>query len=153
MGRRRVAVLSCDWTSNLPKKLSDEAERVGLSCWPGHVQSIPSAWARTAPQLLTLMLRGSGKGDAQSPDALIISDDNLVEHATAGLHSMGLRCPEDLAIIALSNLPITPPASVPCTFLGFDSRSLIGACFDSLDRQRRGETPPQVTLLSPVFVA
>jgi DNA-binding LacI/PurR family transcriptional regulator len=151
MGRRRVAVLTCNASLDLPQQLAAEAENAGLSCWPGHVQAIPAEWAPTAPQLLRLMLKGVRVGDHDAPDALIISDDNLVDDATAGLRSMGLRCPEELAVLALANLPQPPTMHVPCELLAFDSLTLVRACLDSLDMQRRGEVPPAATLIQPVF--
>lgn len=75
----------------------------------------------------------------QRPDALMISDDNLVECATAGVAATHLRVGADLDIAAYCNFPVRPPASTPVTRFGCDVGRLLHLCMDRIDSQRRGD--------------
>ena len=152
LGRRRVAVLSCDSAPQLADRICEDAEQAGLLCWKGHVQALPSEWSLAAHRLLTLMLAGPGVYGGQRPDALIIADDNLVEAATAALVTMGVRVPEDLAVVVHANLPNPPVVHVPCDVLAFDAGAVVRACVDLIELQRRGGTPSELTLIPPFFV-
>ena len=86
-------------------------------------------------------------GQRDRPDALIISDDNLVEHATAGIVAAGIGVPGDCAIVAHCNFPWPTPSALPMRRLGYDAREVIRVALESIDRQRRGE--PAGTLVVP----
>lgn len=89
-------------------------------------------------------------GDAR-PDALVIADDNFVEHASAGLVAAGVRVGEDLDVVAHCNFPWPPPSVLPVKRLGFDIRRLISDSVDVLRRARAGRKVPQVTRIPAVF--
>lgn len=91
-----------------------------------------------------------GRGSEQ-PDALVIADDNLVEHTTAGLAQTRLRLPEDLSIVASCNYPLTPPAAVPLVRLGFDTVALLRECVECIDRQLRKEPVERIRRLTATF--
>jgi DNA-binding LacI/PurR family transcriptional regulator len=90
--------------------------------------------------------------ESERPDALVISDDNLVPEASAGLLSLGLRTPAELTVIAHANLPHPPTCHVPCEFLAFDSKDVIQTCIDRIQTMRSGGRPRKVTLIQPIFV-
>ncbi len=54
------------------------------------------------------------------PDALLITDDHMVEPVTKALRDAKVRCPEDVLVIAHCNYPLPPPHHVPVTFIGYD---------------------------------
>jgi DNA-binding LacI/PurR family transcriptional regulator len=90
-------------------------------------------------------------GDAANrPDALIITDDNLVEHAQAGLIAAGIRVPDQVEVVEHCNFP-WPPSVLGTKRLGFDSHAILRACIDLIDRQRRNETVPGMTLVPAIF--
>jgi DNA-binding LacI/PurR family transcriptional regulator len=107
-------------------------------------QSTPHT-ARTCAQLLMRL------PPADRPDGLLVTDDNLVEQATAGLIDAGVKVPSDIAVVAHCNFPWPTPSAVPVSRLGYDARTVLRACMDVIDAQRRGETPPHVTMIDPVF--
>ena len=78
-------------------------------------------------------------------------DDNLVEHATAGLIAADVRVPHDLDVIAHCNFPYPPPASTPAKRLGFDARDILDVCVGSIDRQRAGESPAGTSFVRAKF--
>ena len=49
------------------------------------------------------------------PDALVITDDNLVPAATAGVLAAGRRVPADLEVVAHANFPHVTPSAVPAS--------------------------------------
>ena len=80
-------------------------------------------------------------GQAERPDALLISNDNLVEHASAGVIAAGVHVPDDLDVVAHCNFPWPAPSVLPVRRLGYDARALLKACIDSIDEQRQGRVP------------
>jgi len=155
---RRVAVVmlpSMDMESEL-LRLVPLAAAHGLTLKPHWLQAAtPSAgtWIR---QLGRLLMNGE---PGERPDGLVIADDNLVPELTAGLAADGppVRAagealgPGDLAVVAHTNYPHPTPAAVPVARLGYDIPKLVATCMERIDQQRRGETPPPVTVLPPLF--
>jgi hypothetical protein len=85
------------------------------------------------------------------PDSLVITDDNLVEQATAGLMASGVRVPEDITVVAHCNFPWPTPSLLPVKRLGFDARQVLRACIDLIDAQRRGEAVPDGVCIPALF--
>ena len=150
--RKRVAILfytaDTDPTANLAH-LQACAATHGLELPEHCVQGMNARCCRWARQVVMALMRTA---PSERPDALIITDNNLVEYATAGLLAAGIRVPDDLTVIAHTNFPWPTPSYVPVIRLGFDVRELLAACFDSIDRQRHGETPEAVTRIPLVLV-
>ena len=150
-GRRKAAAIIINDLRDpvaLTEHYAREAAAAGLELLPHNVVSISALtprWARIAIQ--TLFRRP----DHERPDALIITDDNLVPDATAGLLEMGLRAPQDLEIVAHTNFPWPTPSHVPVTRLGYDLSQMLDLFIERIDQQRRGETAPPRTLLPPIF--
>ncbi len=148
-GCRRVALI-------LPSSLSADAHEIwleamgehGLTTRPYWTQHIHLAAPEAAKNCTHLLMNPDQR---ERPDALIISDDNLVEHAMAGLIAAGVQVPRHLSIVAHCNFPWPTQSILPATRLGFDARQLLQACLDSIDAQRRGETVASQTLIEPVF--
>jgi DNA-binding LacI/PurR family transcriptional regulator len=88
---------------------------------------------------------------ADRPDGLIVSDDNLVEHAQAGLADAGVRVPDEVDVIAHCNWPEPPASVLPVTRLGFDSIAVMRTCTRLIDEQRGGRATPQKISVDPVF--
>jgi len=90
------------------------------------------------------------KGDDR-PDALLIHDDNLIDHAVAGLLAAGVKVPEELEVVAHFNYPAVSSAVLPMKRLGFDGRVFLRKCVEVIEMQRRGDTPPPVTYVPALF--
>jgi len=102
-------------------------------------------WARNTVQLLL------NPDQKVRPDALIILDDNVVEHCTAGLVQIGVDVPGDVEVVAHSNFPWSPPGVLPLRYLGFDAREVLLQAIENIDRQRRNEKVPAVSIISARF--
>ena len=59
--------------------------------------------------------------------------------------------PGDVEVVTEHNFPL--PATTPLCVrrLGFDARLILRQCMEYIDRQRRGEPPPPMTLVPAVF--
>lgn len=148
-GRKRVAAMlaSTDWRHDARvEQLLQGAAKRRMRCRPAWIQGVDShatLWASHAAQLLLHV--------KDRPDALIILDDNIVEHATAGIAASELRVPKDIEIIAHTNFPWPTPSAVPVRRLGYDVRQLLELCVERVDALRRGEQPRAKTWLPALF--
>lgn len=147
-GRRRIAVLAPPGTDLLDARFEAETVKRGIRCPPHWQQLILQSGAVGACNCVRLLMQDPA---ATRPDGLIIADDNLVEHALAGLIAEQIRVPTDLEVVVHCNFPWPPTEVMPVTRLGFDSREVLRQCIDLIDQQRRGETVSGVTRVAPVF--
>ena len=135
-GRRRVAVVAVpgqedSWRERLHAAL---AER-GMIMHPHWWQVLSQAAPQSARGVVRLLMH---EGQRERPDALLISDDNLVEHATAGLVAAGARVPEDVEVVAHCNFPWPTPSVLPVARLGYDAREVLDRCLRAIDDRRSG---------------
>jgi len=90
---------------------------------------------------------------ADRPDAMVITDDNMVTEATAGLAEAGVRVPQDLAIVAHANFPLQTVSVLPVVRLGVDVRRVLGTCLDVLEQRGRGVVIPEPVIIPAEFAA
>lgn len=149
-GRKRIALITVPGLAQ-PRHLEmwrELLEKRGLVCDPALIQMAGQWDARWATNLVLALFRGPAD---QRPDALVVSDDNLVEQVCAGLQQLGLRVPEDLDVVAHANFPLAAPTALPLTRLGFDIPQVFALAMDLLQRQQRREGVPRVTVVHPRF--
>ncbi len=115
---------------------------------PHWIQSVHPSAPAACEGLADLLVRGTPDG---TPDALIVTDDNLVEYAVAGVMSAGVRLGDDLDLIAHCNMPWPTPAVAGVTRLGFDIHHLLEVCVDCLERQRTGKRVERTIFIPAVF--
>lgn len=149
-GRRRIALITVPGlaTAELLATWRDLLTAQGLVHDQGLVQVMEQKHARWATNLALALFRGPAE---QRPDALVIADDNLIDHACTGLLQLGLRVPADLDVVGHANFPLAAPAPMPVTRLGYDVPQAFALAMDLLARQRRGEAVPPVTVVHPRF--
>ncbi len=153
--RQRVALLTVPGHSSDDYLRHFEAivEKHGMATRPYWTQVVSQNNAkgiRNAAHILSLPIQ-SPTGQVERPDALIITDDNLVEHASGGLVAAGVRVPEDVAVVGHCNFPWPPPSALPIKRLGFDARATLRLLMARIDSQRRGEEVPLCTDIPAVF--
>jgi DNA-binding LacI/PurR family transcriptional regulator len=95
-GRRRVATLSVSVNPDHIEQMLSLARAHGMTSRPQWVQGCTLENTFAAGQIARLLM--AARSD-DLPDALVICDDNLVEHACGGLVAAGVRVPEDLSIV------------------------------------------------------
>ncbi len=136
-GRRRLAILASEGMFVHCRELFAPALRErGLVVDPGWIQIVDRRPPEAANHCVQLLLR---PGQSERPDGLLVLDDNLVEHACAGLVAAGVKVPDEVSVIAQCNFPWPPPAVLPVRRIGFDCGQMLTACIESINRQRRGE--------------
>jgi hypothetical protein len=151
-GRKRIALITVPGLA-LPGQLAtwrDLLSARGLAHDQGLVQVMEQKHAPWATNLALALFRGPAE---QRPDALIVADDNLVDHACAGLIQLGLDVPGEVEVVAHANFPLAAPAILPVTRLGFDVPQAFALAMELLARQQRGEAVPPVTVVHPRFAA
>jgi DNA-binding LacI/PurR family transcriptional regulator len=135
-GRKRLAVIAGHEQYRLGDELVAPAAKRGLAMRPYWVQRLAATHPEHARECAHLMFNAN---QDERPDALMIRDDNLVEHTILGLLDAGIRVPQDLEIVAHCNFPPPTPSVVPLTRLGFDTRRILTTAMSTLDRLRRGK--------------
>jgi DNA-binding LacI/PurR family transcriptional regulator len=144
-GRTRVALLAVPGhLGRFHSQLRAGLEARGMSS-EAHWLQICSPSAPEGARYITHLLMNDQQ--RQRPDALLITDDNLVEHATVGLIAAGVRVPDDCDIVAHCNFPWPTPSMLPVRRLGYDARQLLVGAMAEIDRQRAGAPPaPRIDL-------
>ena len=148
LGRTRVAIVTAGLVEPFVKTFADQAAARGMLTHPYWAQGPTYTTPQAVRNAVHLLFNPS---QTQKPDALIITDDHLVDQAGAGLLAAGVRVPEDVAVVAQANFPFPPPSRVPTAVLGFDIRHLLTTAMDTIDSINKGHTPPKTTLVEPIF--
>ncbi len=97
--------------------------------------------ALTARTVTHLLLSGS---ERQRPDCLLITDDNLLPHATAGAIDAGLELPRELTIIAHANYPGPTKSAIPCLRYGPDMEANVRAAVAEISHLAAGGKPRNI---------
>lgn len=83
---------------------------------------------------------------AEPPDGLLITDDNLVPGAAAGLMAAGVEVGRALQVVAHRNWPAEPGHDLPFRWVGFDLAAMFARALAALS----GPAMDAVTRIAPV---
>jgi DNA-binding LacI/PurR family transcriptional regulator len=134
-GRRRVAVVHMGGTDvNVNHAAMFSA--AGLAYHAPWVQWVGRSDPAVAERLVALLMDYPPEA---RPDALIVTDDNLVPHVSSGLVAAGVRVGEELELVAHCNWPWPPRSVLPMVRIGFDVRAVLQGAIDAITRQREGK--------------
>lgn len=147
-GRKRVAILTGITTASARELAGfvDGVSRRGMKTHPWWQQALDvrnPAWAKPYAELL-------GRSD-ERPDGLIIGNDNLVEHACAGLAAAGVRVPDAMDVVAHSNFPCSTPSVLPVQRLGYDARDVMDQFLDLVRPTGARRVTRQTRTINPKF--
>jgi DNA-binding LacI/PurR family transcriptional regulator len=135
-GRTRVALLAVPGhDGRFYDHFAAGLEQRGMGTRPYWIQLINQNAAVGARNAVHLLMNPD---QVVRPDALLVSDDNLVEYASAGLIAAGIRVPEDCDVVAHCNFPWPTPSVMPVRRLGYDARRMLQLAIGEIDRQRAG---------------
>ena len=146
-GRQRIAILGVDAGESFYQHFVAGATVRGQVTHPYWIQILSPPLTHGVQNCAHLLMSGSRD---ERPDGLIIADDNLVPSATAGLLSAGIRVPVDADVVAHANFPWPTQSVVPAYRIGFDARTIVNRCIESIVQQRRNEPPVPLTLIPAV---
>jgi DNA-binding LacI/PurR family transcriptional regulator len=149
-GCTRIALLSASIAGGMPDLFRRSLAEHGLKSRPVWEQFASQRNPLAARHVMELLMQS---GQSERPDGLIVSDDNLLTAAVEGLVAAGVRVPKDLHVAALTNFPLLVPCAVPVTRIGFDIPAVLDLLVLRLEQVRRGEKPPDVTLVPAVVGA
>jgi hypothetical protein len=136
LGKGRVAVVS----PHLPNLMAAEQRLIQLGVakdrlWALHVGAVGC-------ERVTELLFGR----SDRPDAIFVTDDNLVTPLLAGLKSANVQPKKDVYVIAHCNWPRPVGRSDQVEHIGFDVKEVLLAAQECLAAQRRGETSPALVV-------
>jgi DNA-binding LacI/PurR family transcriptional regulator len=86
------------------------------------------------------------------PDALLVTDDHLVEAVADALIEFGVRVPDDMLVVGHWNFPMKFNRDLPVQLIGVDNVELIRRWVAAIDDQRRGAALP-ARVIVPTTVA
>jgi LacI family transcriptional regulator len=88
----------------------------------------------------------------ERPSAFLADDDLLAAGLIAAAHELGLRVPEDVAVVGFDDLDLARLTTPPLTTVRFDPEALGAAAFGLLHARLRGQRPKNVVLPSELIV-
>ena len=143
-GKRRAALVTTPGfpNENFSRLLCTFAEGVELAPeWTLAIRLEDAEWARNAAHALM------SAEPSRRPNVVIVTDDNLVPHATAGIAASGVRVPDEVEVIANTTFPWPTFTAVRARRIGYDARTILRTCIDIIDAKRAGrEVPKSVTI-------
>ncbi len=127
-GCRRIAMIHMCGTA-FDVKHKDLYEEFGLSFRIPWIQWIGRSNPETSRGLARLLMDNAAD---KRPDGLIIADDNLIEHVSAGILDCGIVPGRDLHIAAHGNWPWKMSKVPEMDRIGFSVREILRACVSAL---------------------
>lgn len=147
--RRRVAILTIPHTeTEFLKTFTTGLVKRGMTTEQYWAQAVSLEHPSCAAAVAHLMFHGPRN---DRPDALVITDDDLVEHACAGLVAARCSVPADLDVVAYCNFPAPDQGALPVKRLGYDIAYLLKKSIELIDRRRASKKVPTVTMIPAVF--
>lgn len=86
------------------------------------------------------------------PDAVFVTDDNLIQPLLAGMREANVRAKRDVYVLAHCNWPCPIGAEDGVDHIGFDVREVLLAGKECMDAQRAGDPSP-VRVIEPRFAS
>jgi DNA-binding LacI/PurR family transcriptional regulator len=146
-GRCRIGIITTNGENHGHlRALAEALAATGAESRPYWQQAVPwdsPAWARNAAHAMFV------HGD--SPDALIVTDDHLVESCLAGLADAGRRPGDAVDIVVHCNFPNPPAARPGVRSLGFDAGQLLATALELFACEPPGPGRERLVTISPVF--
>ena len=115
--RKRVGFVNSVLRYHSPDLCAAALEAGGLETDP---YRFVSAYPSETNALRVAVYHMMRQPKARRPDALVVTDDHMVEPVTKAVQDAGVEAPRDVLILAHCNYPLPPPHAVPVTCIGFD---------------------------------
>lgn len=132
--RRRIAILTgVRFPEHVLKPvIEQDVPEHGMTLRPYWVQQIAVTDPVAARGVMHLMMHSDQK---ERPDGLIVADDNLTEHALAGIGAAGASVPRDIDVVTDANFPSPVSAGLPIQRIGYSGLEILNACQALLNEQ------------------
>jgi DNA-binding LacI/PurR family transcriptional regulator len=146
-GRRRLALVSASRAIGMPDLFRRAAAARGIGSQNAWEQFASQHNPMAARHVVELLMH---PGRADRPNGLIVTDDNLLPAVGEGLVQAGVRVPDDLRVVVMTNFPNLVPCAAPVTRIGYDIPALLDLLVLRLEQVARGETPPEHTAVPAI---
>lgn len=147
-GCRRPAVLSFIYHPDQASRLIQTFADGGLTLSQARLQICnPRAVWAVGHQIAALMLLPPD----ERPDALLVTDDNMVTETARALYALGVRVPDELQVLVHANFPNPVRTALPFEYIGFDCRQILQSAIELILALRRGEPAPHHVVCPPLF--
>jgi len=131
-GRRRIGLIALgDAQDQAITRAVDTANKHGMELRPEWFQCTHEGSGVATRQSVHLLMSLPCR---ERPDGLIITDDNMIEHANEGLVRSSVRVGADVDIIAHANFPEIVHSPFPLIYIGFDVREILETCINTLEQ-------------------
>lgn len=140
-GRRRIAFITDTSPTDPPWLRSFRAS--GLESRPEWVIKLSVKAPEDARSVARLLCSGP---PAQRPDCMLITDDNMLPHASSGILDAGLQVPREVLVAAHANFPHPTHAAFPCLRFGVDVMAILRAGAAEIVRLAGGGSPSIITI-------
>lgn len=148
-GCKRLGVLSViGWQKKTEQFLLKACREAGIALEEQWFQLISLTDTFTARRITQLLMHPD---HTRRPDALLIADDNLIEHVDAGLRDVQVDVAQDLTIVAHANFPSRSVSDLPMRRLGYDTRQVIGAGIHLINERRDTQSTSRIYPIEPYF--
>lgn len=145
-GRSRPAILAHH---------NRDPEKLRLHCAAALGRPIPCERLQAAsafhPQWIRSLVRLLlSAGSDERPDALVVTDDHMVEPVAEALVEMGVRVPDDVLLVSHWNFPLVYRGRVPAVLLGLDAGAWLRRCIELVSAVRSGAVRPPHSIELPL---
>lgn len=145
-GCKRLAVLNL--VDHPMESMLDMIGASGLQTQRGWMQYISRDHAELARRMVWLLFEAPAH---ERPDSLLIMDDNLIEHAMAGLVDCNIKPGTDVFVAAHHNWPCESPCMLPLKRYSFHAGQFLVMACRILDQIRSHESVPIYQFLPAIF--
>lgn len=90
-------------------------------------------------------------GNRETPDSLVIGDDNILPIASKQLEKMGFNGEDDIKIVSLANFPWPTKSCLPVLRIGYEANTTLEICVNCIQKQLNGEIPEIMTTLPALY--
>lgn len=102
----------------------------------------------TAGQIVKLLM---SKFNTERPEGLIITNDNHTPHIQKALVEIGIKVPEELTLVSLTNFPSQIPQKPPVKLIGYDILGALQKSVQIINDLRDGKKAQLNTKISAEF--
>jgi DNA-binding LacI/PurR family transcriptional regulator len=145
-GRRDLSVITVPQTPQA--EIQKQIEAGGLRTLPFWMQAVDAHHTEWVRHAVYGILHSN---HARLPDAMLVTDDHLVEAVADALIEFGVRVPDDMLVVGHWNFPLKFNRDLPVQLIGLDNVDLLRHWLMAVDAQRRGEKVARETILKPVL--
>jgi GntR family transcriptional regulator len=148
-GRRRIALLAWGATSRPGATVLHFRSALGAAGIAYHPEWVRGEIPPAVPGAGWEQFREIWAGRAERPDGLVATDDMLFDDARKAIQEMGIRVPDQLAIVTHANRNSNVAYPFPVTRLEFDPEEFAAVMVDQLAQRLAGSTPEQPHIRLP----